>query len=189
MWWLENIFQGYPVCQVILQARCWKQLLYILRPWVDPDACLDSKLNLYQRPLNPLYEVLPPPHFIPKPFSLRWNLPSNFNLWMRLQSQGFETSLLKLKRSHPTITKWNHLRVVFPFNNIPVSKISIRLCQSRKHFYLMLMPIVFVLFTGINSIIFCNIFMMVCNAIISLTFCNRIISLTFYNRINSLTFF
>ena len=31
----------------------WKLLLYILGSWADPAACLDGKLNLYQRPLKP----------------------------------------------------------------------------------------------------------------------------------------
>lgn len=54
---------------VILQWRGENLLLYISSRWhsglrrrcreagPDPAACLDGKLNLYQRPLNPLYEL------------------------------------------------------------------------------------------------------------------------------------
>lgn len=88
---------------------CWKLLLYILWPRADPAACLDGKLNLYQRLLKPPLRGLATPSSPPKLHpNLKPSLPGQCSLlatflaspWRLEGSSG-------VKLSHSRSTKRN----------------------------------------------------------------------------------
>lgn len=72
---------------------CWKLLLYILGSRADPAACLDGKLNLYQRllkpPLRGLATSFSPPKPHPKPQTTpAWPMLASYHLRPPLEGSG-----------------------------------------------------------------------------------------------------
>lgn len=93
---------------------CWKLLLYILVPRADPAACLDGKLNLYQRLLKPpLRDLATPSSSLnltltsshPRLANARFSPPST-SPWGLVGSSG-------VKLSHSRSTKRNRKGLVF----------------------------------------------------------------------------
>lgn len=94
---------------------CWKLLLYILVPRADPAACLDGKLNLYQRPLKPPLRGLatssssPKPHpKVEPPPPSQCSLLATFDLPLRLEGCS------GVKLSHSRSTKRNRKGLASP---------------------------------------------------------------------------
>jgi len=116
---------------------CWKLLLYILWPRADPAACLDGKLNLYQRLLKPPLRGLATPSSPPKPHpNLKPSLPGQCSLlatflaspWRLEGSSG-------VKLSHSRSTKRNRkgfLKIViftFFYDSLSLRKYFLQVLQ------------------------------------------------------------